>query len=185
MTTAVRPVRRAAEEIPDPAFLMPAGIELVDWPAQSDLRAALARAGVPRLLTVAAGEAPPTDLAPDEDWVRLPCAEDDIRLRAEQVLRAVRERSDDASWIDDQRVLHRGVRTAVLTASEATVAEVLLAEPGQVVTRTELIRRLWPAGAPSERAVDAVVYRLRRSCQDLGLVIRAARGRGFVLDTRV
>ncbi|UDY37037.1 helix-turn-helix domain-containing protein [Dermatobacter hominis] len=183
MATAVRSGQGTVEHIPDMEFVMPAGIELVDWPAQADLRVALARASVPRLLTVPAGELPPTDLAPDEDWIRVPCAEDDIRVRAEQVLRVVRERSEETSWIDDQRVLHRGVRTAVLTASEATVAEVLLAEPGRVVSRTELIRRLWPAGAPSERAIDAVVYRLRRSCQDLGLVIRAARGRGFVLDT--
>jgi DNA-binding response OmpR family regulator len=162
-------------------FVMPPGIELVEWPEQASLRDALARANVPRLLTVPAGELPPTDLAPDEDWIRVPCDEADVRLRAEQVLRVVRERSQESWWIDDQRVLHRGSRTAVLTASEATVAEVLLAEPGRVVTRLELIKRLWPAGAPSDRAVDAVVYRLRRSCRELGLVIRAARGRGFVL----
>ncbi len=171
-----------AGRVPELEAALPPGIEMVDWPSQSTLRDALARAGVPRLLTLPAGVRPPSDLAADEDWVRVPCDPSDLRLRAERVLLAVRRQSQEWSWIDEQRVLHRGDRTAVLTASEATVAQVLLERPGRVVSRSELIRRLWPAGAPSERAVDAVVYRLRRSCQDLGLVIRAARGRGFVLD---
>ncbi len=162
---------------------MPAGIELVDWPAQSQLRVGLARAGVPRLLAVPAGELPPTDLADDEDWIRVPCDPADIRLRAEHVLRSVRARSHDESWIDDQRVLHRGDRTAVLTSSEAAVAEALLASPGRVITRSALVQRLWPSGPPSDRAIDAVIYRLRRRCRDLGLIITAARGEGFILES--
>lgn len=161
---------------------VPPGIELVDWPTGAQLRLALARAGVPRLLAVPAGELPPSDLADDEDWIRVPCDPDDIRLRAEHVLRAVQTRSSETWWIDDQRVLHRGDRTAVLTSSEAAVAEALLANPGHVIPRSALVQRLWPGGPPSERAIDAVIYRLRRRCRDLGLIIRASRGEGFVLE---
>jgi len=162
--------------------VVPAGVELLDWPSDAAVRSALARAGIPRLLAVPAGALPPSDLADDEDWVRVPCDAADIRIRAEHVLRSVRAHAGDQSWVDDQRVLHRGRRTAVLTSAEAAVAEELLAHAGLVVTRATLCRRLWPAGAPSERAIDAVVYRLRRSCQELGLVIRAVRGEGFAID---
>ena len=180
--TTVPAGRTELERVPELEAVVPAGVELVDWPAQAALRDAFARAGVPRLLLVPGDVRPPADLGTDEDWVRVPCDPSDLRLRAERVLLTARRQSQESSWIDEQRVLHRGDRTAVLTASEAAVAEVLLEKPGRVVSRNELVRLLWPAGAPSERAIDAVVYRLRRSCRDLGLVIRAARGRGFVLD---
>lgn len=181
-------VQRSGASNPSPTEMepgvpvVPAGVELLDWPSDAAVRSALARAGIPRLLAVPAGALPPSDLADDEDWVRVPCDAADIRIRAEHVLRSVRAHAGDQSWVDDQRVLHRGRRTAVLTSAEAAVAEELLAHAGLVVTRATLCRRLWPAGAPSERAIDAVVYRLRRSCQELGLVIRAVRGEGFAID---
>jgi DNA-binding response OmpR family regulator len=158
------------------------GVELVPWPSGEQLRRSLARAGVPRLLLLADGEAPPDTVAFDEDWIREPCGSDDLRARATRVLDAVRAQSEAAAWIDDHRVLHHGHRTAVLTASEAVVAATLLASKGEVVTRGQLEGRLWPGSRPpSARAVDAIVYRLRRRCDDLGLLIRSARGRGFVL----
>lgn len=180
----VHMVRRSGDPGATPTIelVVPAGVELINWPDDAALRDALARAGIPRLLAVRTGALPPPDLRDDEDWVRLPCDTTDLRIRAEQVLRSVRSRAEDRSWVDDQKVLHRGQRTAVLTSAEATVAEALLAQPGLVVTRTALCRKLWPTGAPSDRAIDAVVYRLRRSCQSLGLVIRAVRGEGFTID---
>ena len=160
-----------------------AGVEVVAWPREQALRQSLARAGIPRLLIVADGQAAPEDLAFDEEWIREPFDVADIRVRARQILRAVRSQSSQASWLDQERVLHRGHRTVVLTASEAVVADELLAHPDQVVTREALHERLWPDGdAPSDRAVDAIVYRLRRRCRDLGLLIRSARGLGFVMS---
>jgi len=158
------------------------GVELVAWPRESGLRASLARAGVPRLLVLDEGVPPPTDLAQDEDWIRAPFEPADLRARARRIAAIVAERVDEPAWIDDQRVVHRGPRTAVLTASEAVVADALLASPGQVVSRAALESRLWPGSQPpSSRAIDAIVYRLRRRFRELGLMIRSARGEGFVL----
>jgi len=158
------------------------GVEVVDWPRDEALRGSLARAGVPRLLVLAPGQAPPEQLAFDEDWIRAPFEEEDLRARARNVAQTVTGLAGVVAWIDTERVLHRGARTAVLTASEAVVASELLSSSGSVVTRAVLESRLWPvAGPPSPRAVDAVVYRLRRRCRDLGLLIRATRGEGFVL----
>lgn len=165
-----------------PALSPVAGVEIVVWPAEQSLRQSLARAGVPRLLVLDEHQAPPEPLAFDEDWIRRPFDQADVRARARRILETVRAQSEHAAWIDDQRVLHRGPRTAVLTASEAVVASVLLDREGQVVTRDQLEERLWPGSRPpSARAIDAIVYRLRRHCDELGLLIRAARGRGFVL----
>ena len=159
-----------------------AGVEVVVWPRDDALRQSLARAGVPRILIVADGVAPPEHLSFDEDWIREPFDHADLQARARRIIQAARSQSAQAAWLDDERVLHRGAMTAVLTASEAVVAEELLSHSGQVVDRESLQDRLWPSqDPPSERAIDAVVYRLRRRCQDLGLLIQAARGRGFVL----
>ena len=96
---------------------------------------------------------------------------------------SVAQLATNEPWIDDERVLHRGHRTVVLTAAEVVVVAALLDVPGEVVTRDDLGARLWPDEiAPSGRAVDAVIYRLRRRIIGLGLSIRASRGRGFLLD---
>jgi DNA-binding response OmpR family regulator len=137
---------------------------------------------VPRLLVLGEGVPPPADLADDEDWIRAPFETGDLRARARRIAEFVAGRVDEPAWIDAQRVVHRGPRTAVLTASEAVVADALLAHPGQVVSRSALESRLWPdSEPPSSRAIDAIVYRLRRRLRDLGLMIRSARGEGFVL----
>ncbi len=158
------------------------GVEVVDWPRDEQLRRSLAVAGIPRLLVLDEGQAPPEHLAFDEDWIRRPFDTADLRARAARVLEAVRSQSGAAAWIDEHRVLHHGHRTAVLTPSEAVVAATLLDRTGEVVTRDQLEERLWPgARPPSSRAIDAIIYRLRRRCADIGLLIQAARGRGFVL----
>lgn len=160
-----------------------AGVELVVWPRDESLRTSLARAGVPRLLVVSEGDAPPERLAFDEDWIREPFDAADLRARMRRVAEAVAGQHAERPWIDGERVLHRGPRTTVLTASEAVVAAALLSSAGSVVSRAALESRLWPGGsAPSDRAIDAIVYRLRRRCQDLGLMIRNARGEGFILQ---
>ena len=158
------------------------GVEIVVWPQDESLRVSLARAGVPRLLVLGADDAPPDQIGFDEDWIREPCEPLDLEARMRRVAAAVAGQSSTDPWIDRERVLHRGPRTTVLTVSEAVVAETLLSSIGSVVSRALLESRLWPGGtAPSARAVDAVVYRLRRRCRDLGIMIRTARGEGFVL----
>jgi len=172
---------RGVEPLPLPADV-DLGVELIEWPRDARLRSQLAAAGIPRLLVLDGTAPPPDDLAVDEDWIRRPFDPSDLTARLRRVAAAAHFRASTDAWLDEERVLHRGAHTAVLTAAEATVAELLLSSAGQVVERSVLEQRLWPDGRPpSDRAIDAVVYRLRRRCSALGLVIRNARGRGFVL----
>jgi len=58
----------------------------------------------------------------------------------------------------------------------------LLEHPGHVIERGRLEAMVWPDGAPGPKALDGVVFRLRRRLQGLGLVLRSAQARGFALD---
>jgi DNA-binding response OmpR family regulator len=160
-----------------------AGVELVRWPEQRTLRDRFARDGIPRLLLVAPGAEPPRSLAFDEGWLRRPVVESDLRARARQLARTVAMIERAPPWIDERDQLHRGPNVVRLTPAEAAVARALLSAPGTVVERDALRQRLWPtADAPSLKAVDAVVYRLRRRVGAMHLHIRTVRSRGFVLD---
>jgi len=156
------------------------GVELVRWPRQRTLRARLARAGVPRLLLVDADAPLPDDLAIDEDWLRWPADGDEVESRARHLCRTIVARRTERPWLEPNGVLHRGTATVVLPASEAVVAEALLRARGGVVARAELEALLWPGGSPpGPRALDGVMYRLRRRLRAVGLVVRTARRRGF------
>ncbi len=158
------------------------GVELVTWPDERELRERLARAGVPRLLLVSAGEAPPESVGPDEDWIRMPADERDVLTRMRTLLRNVARLDEQRPWIDEHRIAHRGESAVVLTAAEAVVATALFAAPGSVVSRTKLESLLWQDEPPSNRAVEAVVYRLRRRLLPLHLRVRTVRASGFAVD---
>jgi DNA-binding response OmpR family regulator len=160
------------------------GIELLRWPEQEVARRSLDRAGIPRILVLSSSCRPPEDIGYDEDWIREPYRNDDLLARVRRLAESLSEQSHHELRLDDQRVLHRGTRTAVLTVFEAVIAAELLAKPGEIVRRSVLERSLWPSQPPpGPRAVDAVVYRLRSRCRGLGLSIGTVRGEGFVLRT--
>ena len=153
------------------------------WPRERAKRDALVRAGIPLVLLVPSGEVPPVRLAVGEDWIRVPADERDLFVRAERVRRQLEQLAASVPTIDGAGRLHHGGRTVDLSASEAAVVERLLESPGAVVPRDELERRVWPEGPPSGRALDALVYRVRRRVLDLGVIISSSRGRGFLLDS--
>jgi two-component system response regulator MprA len=73
----------------------------------------------------------------------------------------------------------RGGRAIELTGREADLLELLLREPGRVVTRERAIEEIW--GDAAERGVvDAYVTRLRRKLGPPPL-IQTIRGSGFTL----
>lgn len=160
------------------------GIELLRWPEQDLARRSLLRSGIPRLLVLSGSEKPPEDICFDEDWIRAPYRLADLHARVRRLAKSLNEQSTTELWLDEQRVLHRGNLTAVLTAFEAVVAAALLERPGEIVTRSAIEQSLWSdQTAPRPRAVDAVVYRLRGHCCGLGLKIITVRGEGFMLRT--
>jgi len=176
------PRRSPSPDLDAPSRVTGFGVELVQWPRDEVLRDRLARAGVPRLLLVEADAAPPLTIGVDEDWVRLPADERDVAVRAARLARLSVRLSSERPVLDRNRVLHRGGATVVLSTAEAIVVDLLLANAGRIVPREQLESAVWPNGdVPSSKAVNAVVYRLRRRLAGLSLCVRAARGRGFVI----
>ena len=77
--------------------------------------------------------------------------------------------------------------TAVeLLPTEWRLLEFLMRHPGQVLTRTMLLERVWDfAFDPTTNVVDVHVSRLRRKLEGAGPpLIRTVRGAGYVLDER-
>jgi len=158
------------------------GVELVEWPGQTTLRSALARAGVPRLLLVDPAHEPPNPLGLGEDWVRSSATDDELVAGAEHLLERMAEYAAVAPTLGSDRVLTRAGASVALSPSEATIVTRLLEQAGSVVARDQLERLLWPDGkVPGHRSLDYVVQRLRRRIANLDICINTARGRGFVI----
>jgi DNA-binding response OmpR family regulator len=158
-----------------------APVELVSWPRDEARRVLLARRGVPCLLLVAADAELPEAIGPTEDWVRLPADERDVGVRAQSLCLRLASAAADRPRVGDGVVVHAGWR-APLSASEATVLELLLESEGRIVSRGRLEEAAWPDGPPSPRSLDSLLYRLRRRAAAVNIHVLAARGRGFTVD---
>lgn len=156
-------------------------VELVQWPRDEALRANLARAGVARLLLVAADADPPEVVGVNEDWIRVPADERDLIHRAQRLSRWVAHLASEQVVLDPNRICHRGGAAVMLSELEAVLLEALLGTPG-LISRAQLQQAVWPDGAPSARSLDNLVFRLRRRLETLGVAVRSARGRGFVIE---
>jgi two-component system response regulator MprA len=77
------------------------------------------------------------------------------------------------------RTATRAGRQLELTGREAALLELLLREPGRIVTRERALSEIWDDAAEAN-VVDRYVTRLRRKLGDPPL-IRTLRGTGFVL----
>jgi DNA-binding response OmpR family regulator len=84
-------------------------------------------------------------------------------------------------------VLRDGV-TVTLTPTEFDLLALLSASPGRVISRTEMIQKVWGQGADLDlRSVDAHVYRLRRKIEPEGprpTYIHAVPGIGYRFERR-
>ena len=156
-------------------------VAVVQWPRESERRAALAVALAPRLLLVEAGD-PPAIEDCLEDWVRVPATEEDMKARMAALSVRARRHVPSHPTLDRDGLLRYGGRWVSLPPVEARLTEVLLRRFGSVVTREGLVKAAWPQGATSRNALDVQVVRLRRRLQPLGLRIRTVRSRGYVLE---
>jgi two-component system, OmpR family, response regulator len=76
-------------------------------------------------------------------------------------------------------------KTLSVTPRELALLEHFLMRPGEVVTRTELLEKVWDMTFdPGSNVVDVNVARLRKKLEGAGatISITARRGLGFVLD---
>ncbi|GGM60698.1 hypothetical protein GCM10012275_34670 [Longimycelium tulufanense] len=157
-------------------------VQLVRWPAQAELRNQCLEIGVPCLLVVEGGAAPPLCLDPKEDWVRAPISKHDLDARLAN-LRA-RAEIDSVPRLDVSGVLHfRGLSTPI-SATQTDLLHLFVARFGTVVARETLRAQLYAQeGRSSTRnSLDLHIMRLRRRIEPLGLVIRTAWGHGYVLE---
>ena len=84
-----------------------------------------------------------------------------------------------------RRVVTRGGKPVELLPTEWRLLEYMMRHPGQVLTRTMLLERVWDfAFDPTTNVVDVHVSRLRRKLEASGgpPPIRTVRGAGYVLD---
>ena len=158
-----------------------AEVVLVRWPEEAHVRAELSSRGRPRLLLVAADvEAPAVD-ACEEDWIRLPSDEGDLRARV-AALSARAGRHRHLPELPGDGRLRQGRRWVALSPLEGKIAEELVKRFGEVVSGERLTEEGWPEGPPSRNALRVQLTRLRRRLGPLGLQIRSVHGRGYVLE---
>src|SRR6476619_5035309 len=79
-------------------------VAIVRWPEDAATLESLRLQGTPRLLLVAPGAPAPVCVELDEDWVRLPALDDDVRARASTLAR----RTVRAVVSGDGRIVFRG-----------------------------------------------------------------------------
>jgi len=79
-------------------------VVLVRWPEETERLERLRAAGAPRLLLVGEDLAAPEPVDPLEDWIRLPAAEDDLRVRV-STLASRAGRTAVAPTVDDDGLL--------------------------------------------------------------------------------
>jgi DNA-binding response OmpR family regulator len=133
-----------------------------------------------------------------DDYVAKPFSIRELLARVDAVLRRSPERPADVRGLDLPQgrvdldrlevVFTDGTR-ADLSPREAELLRYLAANPGRVVSREELLSRVWGLGprAQETRTVDVHVARLRAKLRDgdaQEAVLVTIRGKGYRLDTR-
>jgi DNA-binding response OmpR family regulator len=169
-------------------------VALVRWPAEASRRDALLAAGAPVLLLVEAG-APPVEIGPVEDWIRIPSTDADIEARVRGIKVRVETAgipdphfgSDGLPVLDEGGVLRFGSRWVSISPLESRLVDALLERPGAVIPRQILTEAVWPddrsrVDGPGRNALDIQVLRLRRRLHEVGLTVRTVRSRGYILD---
>jgi two-component system, OmpR family, response regulator MprA len=125
-----------------------------------------------------------------DDYIRKPFAFAELEAR----LRTLARRPPN--WVEDvlragdlvfdrvTRQTRRGTRDIDLTAKECIFLEMLMSNPGRIVTRRTLEDRLWDRTAdPSSNVLDVYARRLRNKLAVEGerQIIQTVRGLGFRL----
>ncbi len=123
-----------------------------------------------------------------DDYMAKPFSMDEVVARVRALIRRVTGETITLYKVGDlvmnlvTREVTRGTRRVNLTAREFRLLEHLLRLPGQVVTRTQLIERVWEYHFdPGTNLVDVYIQRLRRKIDDGEEVklIQTVRGVGY------
>jgi two-component system OmpR family response regulator len=151
------------------------------WPEEKELRERLRVERAPRLLLVRPPLPPPKVSDCEEDWVRLPADDGDVRARV-KALAARSTRHRPAPEVSDDGRLRFGEDWVPLSPVEHRLAGILAARFGEVVDNDLLARTARPDEPASNGALRVHMTRLRRRLLELSLEVRNVRGRGYVLE---
>lgn len=152
------------------------------WPRERLKRDELIAAGKLRLLLVEDDSEPPVSEDLNEDWVRVPASDADVRFRIETLRRRWAVKAGAVPELDPDGLLRHDGRWVSLPPVEARLMASLLDRFGAVVSREQLAKTGWPHGAPGRNALDVHMLRLRRRIAPVGLAIKTVRSRGYLLE---
>ena len=124
-----------------------------------------------------------------DDYLVKPFSIDELRARVRALLRRASGGDEPLEFGDlvlDPRahLVHRGDRRIELTMTEFALLELLLRNPGQVLTRSIIFERVWGYDfGPTSKALEVYVGYLRRKLEAGGeaRVVHTVRGMGYVL----
>ena len=148
----------------------------------------------PIMILTGATERATTILALDagaDDYLTKPLMIDEFRARVRALIRRGGAQRTEQLVLGNvvlnrlSRQLFINGTEVTLTAKELPLLEHLLLHRNEVVTRSELLERVWDMHFdPGSNVVDVNVARIRRKLSDAGADIRigARRGMGFVLS---
>ena len=126
-----------------------------------------------------------------DDYIRKPPVPEELSARVRAIVRrGAKQRSEQLACGNvvlnrlSRQLFVNGTEVA-LTSKELPLLEHLLLHRDQVISRTELLERVWDMHFdPGSNVVDVNVARIRRKLQSAqaDVVISARRGVGFVLE---
>ena len=130
-----------------------------------------------------------------DDYLAKPFSPAELVARVRAVLRRVRPAfADRVLAFDDLRMalaahrVFRRAREVQLSPTEFRLLRHFLENPGRVLTRAQLLDRVWSGDLEiEERTVDATIRRLRRALNAGGEadLVRTVRAEGYALDRKV
>jgi hypothetical protein len=170
-----------AEGVANPMLSSDESVHLVRWPEERELLERLRAEGAPRLLLVRPPAPPPEVIECEEDWVRLPADDGDVRARM-LALAARSSRHRPRPLVGADGRLRHGSRWIALSPIELRMARALVENFGEVVGSALLARAAWPGEEINERALRVHLTRLRRRLRPVGLEVQNVRSRGYVME---
>lgn len=154
-------------------------VAILRWPEEAATVTRLRAAGTPRLLVVAPDVPAPETVECDEDWIRLPATDDDLRVRMQNLAARSSRHAVAPVAKGDGRITFRGEWVG-LGETEEAVARTLADRFGEVVDGDTLAASVDPP--LTGNAVRIQIMRLRERLKPLGLGLRTVRNRGYVLE---
>jgi DNA-binding response OmpR family regulator len=159
-------------------------IQIIRWPCESAVADRARRAGAFCLFVVEGQVDAPVLTHAREDWIRAPAPREDFaaRVAALQALAG----AEAQPILDVDGVLHFRGRSALVSPSETDLLRPLTERFGSIVPREELVARFGGQRTlVSRNALDLRVMRIRRRVASLGLAVRTAWGRGYLMEVAV